>query len=722
MTAFSPSLYCPLPTGIAPIRSHFTTASMQSPVLEVMMFDGHPEDRPYETYIGDNGGELDISLHRAATRGDVVEISRLLEAGHNINGRDAGEESALNCAVIADKPEAVQTLLLHGADPGLRGNGGSDGQEGDDAALCAARLDRIEVMKVLIANGVGIHSYALGTAVESRIMEMLRLLVETTSSDFVDMPKPQAIEDLGYDATSVATDKQSGLNAALLAIFNQDDVHDDLMEMEPWRDWNVAVQIIKLLVDAGASVNAHEHSVPRTPLHFALQLQEPPPEFVNYLLAHGADVNAPNWLGRTPFFQLLTRADATEEMVNRFRDLGGKLDVTYDDGNTPLHLVRSPRIAGWLLASGVLQLLNAGAVVDEREEFSRTALMLASHVDVTTKLLERGANMHAVDEAGESASQLPGVSGFHINEAGNVESDTVPQTTQMQDNGIGEDAGSMKPASLTPRDPSWGNNQYKEYISLIQAWAKNPSCPQDTLYVDGYDYFYDAPVKRYLGRRDTCTETDFVKLVNWIVTLLRYPYSTPDTLKYDWDNIIVAFDRTQETLSYDNLQAFVAANDDWDSHGLVSDVFLDSYMAQQNIWNYQDVQRDCSSTSSCGTTTKRDNDEFLEVDINEVLDGPRMLDAVDVLEGSDVLDARDMLDEYRTYVSKAGTGPGRNNNSRTWRNQPDAGTILDGIENGNLPLQYARWQRMRQNAETFLELAYHIGPHRTALNNWARRL
>jgi len=49
---------------------------MQSPVLEVMTFTGSHEERPYETYISDLGGELDVSLHRAAARGDVAEISR----------------------------------------------------------------------------------------------------------------------------------------------------------------------------------------------------------------------------------------------------------------------------------------------------------------------------------------------------------------------------------------------------------------------------------------------------------------------------------------------------------------------------------------------------------------------------------------------------------------------------------------------------------------------
>jgi chitinase len=253
-----------------------------------------------------------------------------------------------------------------------------------------------------------------------------------------------------------------------------------------------------------------------------------------------------------------------------------------------------------------------------------------------------------------------------------------------------------EPVKLTPRDPSWGNNQYKEYIGLIQAWAKNPSCPLETLDIDGNDYFYDIPSG--LTRRAECKETDFIKLVNWIVTLLRYPTATPDALKYGWDNIIAQFDSSQDTLGYDNLQALIATNDDWDPRGLVSDVLLDPYMAQRNIWNYQDVQNDCSLGPTWSAILRREGDELEEMESGESLDDEVLINASDRHNSSDV------LEERRIYVSQAGTGPGRNLVATTWRGQPDAGTILDGIERGDLILQYNRWQQ--DSRGIFLELAY----------------
>ena len=60
-------------------------------------------------------GQLDVLLHRAAAQGNVVEVSRLLHAGHDINARCQKEDFPLNWAVLA-----VQLLLSSGADSTLR--------------------------------------------------------------------------------------------------------------------------------------------------------------------------------------------------------------------------------------------------------------------------------------------------------------------------------------------------------------------------------------------------------------------------------------------------------------------------------------------------------------------------------------------------------------------------------------------------------------------------
>ena len=102
------------------------------------------------------------------------------------------------------------------------------------------------------------------------------------------------MEDLKFDASTTATNKQSVLDLALLAAFKQEDVHSRLVETESGKDWDAAMQIIQLLVATGASVNAVDDWIARTPLYFAFQLQCPSPELIDYLLAQNANVNNSN--------------------------------------------------------------------------------------------------------------------------------------------------------------------------------------------------------------------------------------------------------------------------------------------------------------------------------------------------------------------------------------------------------------------------------------------
>jgi hypothetical protein len=61
------------------------------------------------------------------------------------------------------------------------------------------------------------------------------------------------MEKLGLGDLVLDADKQSVLDSALLAVFDIDDVHAQIVEPDPERDWNVGLQVIKVLVDAGTS-------------------------------------------------------------------------------------------------------------------------------------------------------------------------------------------------------------------------------------------------------------------------------------------------------------------------------------------------------------------------------------------------------------------------------------------------------------------------------------
>jgi ankyrin repeat protein len=105
-------------------------------------------------------------------------------------------------------------------------------------------------------------------------------------------------------------------------------------------------------MEAGASANAIDENLRRTPLHLALRMPKLRSEVMGYLLTQGTDVSVLNFQNRTPLFSPLIHPHATLEMVQRFRHLSGKFDITDSNGNGPLHLVRSLRLARFLLASG----------------------------------------------------------------------------------------------------------------------------------------------------------------------------------------------------------------------------------------------------------------------------------------------------------------------------------------------------------------------------------
>ncbi|KAF2018022.1 glycoside hydrolase family 18 protein [Aaosphaeria arxii CBS 175.79] len=224
-----------------------------------------------------------------------------------------------------------------------------------------------------------------------------------------------------------------------------------------------------------------------------------------------------------------------------------------------------------------------------------------------------------------------------------------------------------KPApTLQPRDPNWGNNQYEDFVDLLEKYLKAPTCPANELSLDGLDYFFDTPAKRA-----ECAIDDFSKLVTWAGTLLQSPRITSDVLKYAWDNRLMSrFDTTGNILSFDNLVKYVQ-DGQFDAHAVVQDLLLNPEEAAGNINSLQKAQKAlCVNVSTLKSKSRNSSHSVLE---------------------------------------------SRNNNSSDDTLET---TILDGIMRGDLTLVYSRWQYMtgangfgsHNQAGAFLEIGYWIGP------------
>jgi ankyrin repeat protein len=411
-----------------------------------------PDDSTQEGH--GTGFAHDVSIHQAAASGDLAKVSDLLDGGVDINSRDESLRTALHFAIRNDSSSMVQLLLSRGADTSLRDNWAYDEPDSFISVETAACWNAIAAMQELIAHGVDFESSkAVFLAARENHMDMLRLLFEKFSGSPLDTLHRRAIADslrvsaknqnlemvkfilqrFGSERDTNARDdyRQSALDSALMSVFDCDCADGDGGLLDYIRDqqWDHAVQVIDVLIDAGASVNTYgKDPTRRTALHAAVTEQGPPMILITSLLNHGADPNSPDSSGRSPFFELLGDPRATEELVKVFTDAGAVIGSPAAGGQTPLHHVRNPSIASWLIASGadvdamdyqgeiplhkacslgmlalVSLYLDAGSPVDVRNNLGWTPFMQSRSASISRALLNHGADIHAATAQGTTA-------------------------------------------------------------------------------------------------------------------------------------------------------------------------------------------------------------------------------------------------------------------------------------------------------------------------------
>ncbi|NLF32157.1 MAG: ankyrin repeat domain-containing protein [Planctomycetes bacterium] len=195
------------------------------------------------------------------------------------------------------------------------------------------------------------------------------------------------------------------------------------------------VDIVGLLIERGADVNAHHERYRWYPIHEAAAQGHP--EVIALLLDHGADINPANRDDLTPLMMaageghldaavllirrgapidqkdadgwtLLHQASARGDaaMAELLLDRGLAVDVRCSDGRTPLHWAATPALARFLI--------GRGAAVDARGSHQRTPLHLAAMFgfdEVVAALLDAGAAVNAADADGRTPLDLAGDEG-----------------------------------------------------------------------------------------------------------------------------------------------------------------------------------------------------------------------------------------------------------------------------------------------------------------------
>ena len=159
--------------------------------------------------------------------------------------------------------------------------------------------------------------------------------------------------------------------------------------------WNNTAEVAKLLINAGADVNATNGNG-ETPLHSAAQKSAA--ETAKVLLAKGAEVNAKANGGKTPLHY--AAAFNAVAIVKLLLANGADINAKNSAGYTPLHWAAqndAPEVAKLLLASGA----------DANVEVASGDILLAwaltgKHPEITKMLIEGGADVNVKVASGDT--------------------------------------------------------------------------------------------------------------------------------------------------------------------------------------------------------------------------------------------------------------------------------------------------------------------------------
>ncbi|MDE0165211.1 MAG: ankyrin repeat domain-containing protein [Bryobacterales bacterium] len=369
-------------------------------------------------------------LHEATLDDSVLEINKLLEAGHDLNARDLDGATPLHWAAARNSHQAVERLIEAGADPNER-----DGADRTPLHLGASYGAREAIDRLLDAGAdpnardnqgdTALHKTGVSLSPESveRLLEAnadpnARNLQKETplhQAHFALYPDtverllkagadPEARDSNGDTALHRATGSgaRRSIDVLLKAGANPDGRNaDDNTPLHRAAHMNYP-DIAARLIEAGADPDPRNANG-KTPLLIASH--HPSAKTVELLLDAGANPDArENDLKATPLHQAATYGAL--DAADRLLEAGADPDARDGDGETPLHRAVG---SSWTTSCTdmVKHLVEGGAdPVLAESRHGRTPLNLAAELDnqyAVEPLLKGGANPHIQDHEGHTA-------------------------------------------------------------------------------------------------------------------------------------------------------------------------------------------------------------------------------------------------------------------------------------------------------------------------------
>ena len=326
-------------------------------------------------------------LHKAAGHGDFGDVTRLLDAGADVNARDLDGWTPLHWAAYEGRTEVVRLLLARGASPAA---------EAESVAQTPGWGPPDVYPRAMPATWVRVHKRENKTPLRAALARGRKEAAEILLGLGVTA---QQKNDLLLWCTEY--DYAGGAEILLANGADARRVDDDGWTLVHWAARSGAGAVCEVFLAHGVDPNARARpkKLPGRPGRTtpadstALHLGATYPEVIKALVAHGADATARDADGATPLHKVWDQGEAAELLLTH----GANPNARDSKGETPLSVSMV-----FHNTSARDAILAHGGDVNARDAQGKSLLHKATTIELAAWLLDHGARLEAKDKEGRT--------------------------------------------------------------------------------------------------------------------------------------------------------------------------------------------------------------------------------------------------------------------------------------------------------------------------------